>query len=94
VSFANENEVDREEFLAMASRSSAEVKQLRAQIAYLAPKAQAYDLLVTIIGMVPRQTGAVGEDLAQAVPAISQRATSRATSWCSSPYRRHPAHSR
>ncbi len=57
-------EVTKEEFLNMARRASDEIKQLRAEIAFLLPKAQAYDALQMVLGMIPRQRQGAGEDLA------------------------------
>lgn len=56
-------DVVNQEFINMARRSSGEIKQLRAQIAFLQPKAQAYDALVMVLGMIPRQSQPMGEDL-------------------------------
>ncbi len=57
-------ETNKREFIEMARRASAEIKSLRGQIAVLEPKAQAYDQLSTILGLMPRQSRGDGEDLA------------------------------
>ncbi|MGK9053384.1 hypothetical protein [Neorhizobium petrolearium] len=57
-------EVTKDEFLAMATRASEEIKQLRAQIAFLMPKAQAYDCLATVLGMLQGSPQGMTEDLA------------------------------
>ncbi|AYD02209.1 hypothetical protein [Neorhizobium sp. NCHU2750] len=64
MSAEDETVVDRQEFIAMASRASDEIKALRGQIAFLAPKAQAYDALVVVLGMIPARPQTMGEDLA------------------------------
>lgn len=58
-------ETNKQEFIEMARRASSDIKELRAQIAYLQPKAEAYDYLTTVLRLVPdqrRQT--MSEDLA------------------------------
>jgi hypothetical protein len=57
-------EITKDEFLNVARRSSEEIKALRAQIQFLAPKAQAYDSIVMILGLVPQQRQGMTEDLA------------------------------
>ena len=57
-------EVTKDEFLAMATRASEEIKQLRAHIAFLAPKAQAYDSIAVVLSLLPQQHQGMGEDLA------------------------------
>ena len=53
------------EAIDMMQRCSGEIKMLRQQIAELAPKADAYDLLATTINtMAPRRSQVMGEDLA------------------------------
>ncbi len=64
MSLEDETFVDRQEFIAMASRASDEIKALRGQIAFLAPKAQAYDALVMVLGLFPQQRQGMTEDLA------------------------------
>lgn len=56
--------VSAEEFIETAELSAAEIRALRAQVAELAPKAKAYDALVTVLGFVPRQSQGYGVDLA------------------------------
>lgn len=48
----------------MMKRASGEIKSLRAQIATLAPKADAYDSLRAIIGLLPQRSQGYGEDVA------------------------------
>lgn len=57
-------ETNKQEFIEMARRASAEIKSLRGQIAVLEPKAHAYDQLSTVLGLMPRQSRGYGEDLA------------------------------
>lgn len=47
----------------MLRRASDEIKSLRRQIDHLAPKAEAYDALVALIGMFPRPPQGYGEDV-------------------------------
>lgn len=58
------SETNKQEFIEMARRASAEIKDLRARIAHLEPKAHAYDQLSAVIGLLPRQSQTYGEDLA------------------------------
>lgn len=58
------SETNKQEFIEMARRASAEIKSLRNQIAALEPKAHAYDQLSTVLGFLPRQSRGYGEDLA------------------------------
>lgn len=54
-----------QEAIDMARRASEEIKSLRAQIATLRPKAEAYDCLAIILSMAePRQLQGKSEDLA------------------------------
>lgn len=55
---------NKQEFIEMACRASAEIKSLREQIAILEPKAHAYDQLSTVLGLMPRHSRSYGEDLA------------------------------
>ena len=52
------------EQIEMMARCSREIKDLRAQIAVLKPKADAYDSLAAVIRMFPSPSQAYGEDLA------------------------------
>ena len=58
------SETSKQEFIEMARRASSEIKDLRARIASLEPKAHAYEQLSTVLGLLPRQSGVYGEDLA------------------------------
>lgn len=54
-----------QEAIEMMGRCSNEIKMLRQQVASLAPKAAAYDVLaLTINTMAPRQSVGMGEDVA------------------------------
>lgn len=53
-----------QEAIQMMKRASGEIKSLRAQIAALAPKADAYDSLKAVIGLLPRPSQGYGEDIA------------------------------
>jgi hypothetical protein len=52
------------EFIQMAQRCSHEIRELRSTIDRLRPKADAYDHIATLLGLLPRQSQAFGEDLA------------------------------
>lgn len=48
----------------MLSRCSTEIKDLRRQIDRLAPKAEAYDALLTVLNLLPKGNRSTGEDIA------------------------------
>ncbi|MBG6172687.1 hypothetical protein IWQ55_000286 [Labrenzia sp. EL_208] len=52
------------EAIQMMERASQEIKGLRKQIGELGPKAEAYDALCTVIGLLPRRRGGESIDLA------------------------------
>lgn len=52
-----------QEYLRMMERTRSEIKELRATVDRLAPKAGAYDLIAQILGLLPRQAQGYGEDL-------------------------------
>lgn len=52
------------ELIEVMKRCSGEIKSLRAEIARLQPKADAYDKLSIVLNLLPRQSQAYGEDLA------------------------------
>lgn len=52
------------ELLQVMKRCSQEIKDLRAHINYLKPKAEAYDCLSKVLGLLPGQGRGEGEDLA------------------------------
>ena len=54
----NENEA-----VEMMQRCSAEIKDLRQQIASLRPKADAYDNLATVLSLLPRPSVGYSEDV-------------------------------
>lgn len=47
----------------MMQRCREEIVSLRRQIDRLAPKAEAYDAMTAILGMIPRQAQGYGEDM-------------------------------
>lgn len=52
------------EFIQMASRCLADIKELRARVAYLEPKAKAYDDLSQLLSLLPdRTTRTMAEDI-------------------------------
>lgn len=55
--------IDTKEAIEMMSRCKQEIMGLRAQIAHLQPKADAYDNLAIVLHLLPRQGGVMGEDL-------------------------------
>lgn len=56
-------EMNNAEAIEMMNRCKAEIVGLRAVIERLKPKAEAYDNLVVVLGLLPRQGVAMGEDL-------------------------------
>jgi len=52
------------EAIEMMKRASAEIKELRFQIARLEPKADAYDKLSIVLELLPRPRRGEGEDIA------------------------------
>jgi len=53
-----------QETIEMMRRCSAEIKELRARIAVLEPKAHAYDSMAQILGLLPRPPQGYAEDVA------------------------------
>ncbi len=53
-----------EEAIQMMQRASAEIKSLRRRIDVLAPKAEAYDNMAALIGLLPRPSQGMSEDIA------------------------------
>jgi hypothetical protein len=51
------------EAIQMMNRCKQEIAGLRARIDRLQPKADAYDNLVTVLGLLPRPSVGMGEDL-------------------------------
>jgi hypothetical protein len=56
-------EMSNREAIEMMNRCKHEIAGLRAQIAGLAPRAEAYDNLVTVLRLLPRPSQGMGEDL-------------------------------
>ncbi|WP_139812958.1 hypothetical protein [Ensifer aridi] len=54
----------KQEMIEMARRCSAEIKELRAHIARLEPKAHAYDNLCSVLRLLPQPSVGYSEDLA------------------------------
>lgn len=52
------------EAIEMMRRASSEIKDLRRQIEHLAPKAAAYDNLAVVLGLLPRPSVGMAEDVA------------------------------
>lgn len=52
-----------QEFLQMMQRCSEEILSLRAQRNALAPKAEAYDLILKVMGLLPGKSQGYGEDV-------------------------------
>lgn len=48
----------------MMRRASSEIKDLRARISTLAPKAEAYDNMAALIDLLPKRSQSMGEDVA------------------------------
>lgn len=55
--------VSTQETLQIMQHCSEEIRQLRGQVAVLQPKAEAYDLLLKIMGLLPGQSRGYGEDM-------------------------------
>ena len=55
--------ISNREAVQMMARCKEEIKNLRAQIKRLKPKADAYDNLAIVLNLLPRQSMSVGEDL-------------------------------
>lgn len=53
-----------QEAIQMMKRASAEIKDLRAQIDRLTPKAHAYDSLSAVLRLLPQPSQGYGEDVA------------------------------
>jgi len=49
----------------MMKRASAEIKELRAQIADLRPRADAYDRLAQVLDLLPERSSGIAEDVAR-----------------------------
>lgn len=56
-------EVSAQEFLQMAARCRDEIKDLRGVIGRLSPKAEAYDAISTVLGLLPQRSQGMSEDL-------------------------------
>lgn len=56
-------EISNKEAIDMMNRCKAEIVNLRASIARLQPKADAYDNLAIVLGLLPRQSMGMGEDV-------------------------------
>lgn len=55
--------METKEALEMMNRCKQEIVNLRATISRLEPKADAYDNLAIVLGLLPRQSVGMGEDL-------------------------------
>lgn len=51
------------ETLMLLRRASEEIRQLRAHLARIEPKAEAYDNIAAILRMMPKQSGGYGPDV-------------------------------
>lgn len=56
-------EISNQEAIEMMNRCKQEILSMRASIARLQPKADAYDNLAVVLGLLPRQSIGMGEDL-------------------------------
>lgn len=56
-------EISNEEAIEMMNRCKQEIMGMRATIDRLKPKADAYDNLVVVLGLLPRPSIGMGEDL-------------------------------
>ncbi len=55
--------MDNKEAIQMMERCADEIKTLREQIRVLSPKADAYDTIHEIVGLLPKHSQGYGEDL-------------------------------
>lgn len=55
--------IENKEAVEMMNRCKQEILSLRAQIERLAPKADAYDKLAIVLGLLPRPSVGMGEDV-------------------------------
>ena len=55
--------IDNKEAIQMMQRCKSEIMNLKATIARLQPKAEAYDNLATLLRLLPQQSVGMGEDL-------------------------------
>ena len=60
-------EISNKEAIEMMNRCKHEIVRLRATIDRLAPKADAYDNLVVVLGLLPKPSVGMGEDLVWAL---------------------------
>jgi hypothetical protein len=58
-----QQDVSNSEFMQMAQRCRDEIKELRARIAYLEPKADAYDNMSAVLRLLPQPSRGMSEDL-------------------------------
>lgn len=56
-------EISNQEAIEMMNRCKHEIVNMRAIIDHLTPKADAYDNLVIVLGLLPRKSVGMGEDL-------------------------------
>ncbi|MDO8534559.1 MAG: hypothetical protein Q7S17_07450 [Xanthobacteraceae bacterium] len=56
-------DVNNQEAIEMMNRCKAEIVGLRRQVSDLQPKADAYDNLAIVLGLLPRRSVGMGEDL-------------------------------
>lgn len=56
-------EISSQEFIQMAARCRDEIKELRARVERLQPKADAYDNLAAVLRLLPQPPHTMGEDL-------------------------------
>jgi hypothetical protein len=56
-------EISNQEAIEMMNRCKQEILAMRATIDRLRPKAEAYDNLVVVLGLLPRASVGMGEDL-------------------------------
>lgn len=55
--------ISTQEAIQIMQRCVEEMRQMRGQIAIFQPKAEAYDLLLKIMGLLPDQSRGYGEDM-------------------------------
>lgn len=57
------NDMPYQEALEMMQRCKGEIVSLRAEIERLRPKAEAYEAITTILGLLPRRSQGMSEDM-------------------------------
>lgn len=57
------NDLYQKKYREILYRIRYEIKLLQTEVSYLRPKAEAYDVLCTVLGFLPKQTQGMSEDI-------------------------------